>query len=84
MIIGVPKEIKAHEHRVGMVPHSVKELVNIGHVVIVQRAAGAGIGVSDYDYISAGAKNLSLRQKCVMAQWLLMIKEVYLEIKHDN
>ncbi len=56
MIIGVPKEIKPHEHRVGIVPHSVKELVNRGHQVLVQTKAGDGIGVSDKDYISSGAK----------------------------
>lgn len=56
MKIGVPKEIKTHEYRVGMVPSSVKELVLRGHTVIVQAAAGAGIGVSDQEYIKAGAE----------------------------
>lgn len=55
MIIGVPKEIKTLEHRVGMVPHSVQELVSRGHQVVIQSTAGADIGVSDSDYINAGA-----------------------------
>jgi len=54
-IIGVPKEIKNHEYRVGMVPSSVAEVVQRGHKVIVQKNAGAGIGCSDQDYIDAGA-----------------------------
>lgn len=56
MKIGVPKEIKAHEYRVGMVPNSVKELVSRGHQVIIQSLAGAGVGISDQDYLDAGAE----------------------------
>jgi len=55
MIIGVPKEIKNHEYRVGMVPASVRELVHNGHNVIVEKNAGIGIGFSDEDYRSVGA-----------------------------
>lgn len=55
MLIGVPKEIKNHEYRVGMTPASVRELVHNGHNVIVETSAGVGIGFSDQDYISAGA-----------------------------
>jgi len=55
MKIGVPKEIKIHEYRVGMVPAGVRELVNAGHSVVVQSGAGAGIGFGDADYKSAGA-----------------------------
>ncbi|PKF62990.1 alanine dehydrogenase [Psychromonas sp. psych-6C06] len=55
MLIGVPKEIKNHEYRVGMVPASVRELVHNGHEVIVQQDAGIGVGFSDQDYIDAGA-----------------------------
>jgi alanine dehydrogenase len=58
MIIGVPKEIKNHEYRVGMIPASVRELISNGHQVIVETAAGAGIGFSDDDYISVGASIL--------------------------
>jgi len=56
MRIGVPKEIKIHEYRVGLVPASVRELVAAGHQVLVERAAGSGIGVSDADYKRAGAR----------------------------
>ena len=55
MRIGVPKEIKIHEYRVGLVPASVRELVAAGHQVLVECAAGSGIGVSDADYKKAGA-----------------------------
>lgn len=56
MIIGCPKEIKKQEHRVGLVPSSVKELVAHGHKVIIETNAGAGINFSDEDYINAGAE----------------------------
>ena len=56
MLIGVPKEIKNHEYRVGLVPGSVRELINHGHQVIVQKDAGIGIGFSDEDYTNIGAK----------------------------
>jgi alanine dehydrogenase len=55
MLIGVPKEIKNHEYRIGMVPASVRELVQNGHDVIVEKDGGMGIGFSDQDYIDAGA-----------------------------
>jgi len=55
MLIGVPKEIKNHEYRVGMIPASVRELVQNGHDVIVEKNAGIGIGFSDQDYMAAGA-----------------------------
>jgi alanine dehydrogenase len=56
MRIGVPKEIKVHEYRVGLVPAAVRELTASGHEVMIQSTAGAGIGCSDDDYRSAGAK----------------------------
>jgi alanine dehydrogenase len=59
MRIGVPKEIKNHEYRVGLVPAGVRELVSDGHEVFVQSAAGAGIGVDDAAYQAAGAKILA-------------------------
>ncbi|PSU19894.1 alanine dehydrogenase [Photobacterium kishitanii] len=55
MKIGIPKEIKIHEYRVGMVPASVKEAVLHGHTVYVETNAGVGIGCSDDDYIAVGA-----------------------------
>jgi len=53
--IGVPKEVKVHEYRVGLVPASVRELVHHGHTVVVQSGAGAGIGFTDDVYAAAGA-----------------------------
>ena len=55
MRIGVPKEIKVHEYRVGLVPAAVRELVDGGHQVLVQTGAAAGIGFSDADYQRVGA-----------------------------
>ncbi len=56
MIVGVPKEVKVHEYRVGLVPACVAELVRRGHRVLVERGAGAGIGFGDGDYERAGAQ----------------------------
>jgi len=55
MIIGVPKEIKNHEYRVGLTPTSVHECVAHGHEVLVETNAGNGIGASDQDYQAVGA-----------------------------
>jgi alanine dehydrogenase len=55
MRIGVPKEIKVHEYRVGLTAASVRELTTHGHQVMVQTAAGEGAGISDDEYKSAGA-----------------------------
>jgi alanine dehydrogenase len=54
MKVGVPKEIKDHEYRVGLVPSSVAELVHRGHTVLVERGAGTGAGLGDDDYRAAG------------------------------
>ena len=56
MRIGVPKEVKIHEYRVGLVPGSVRELVLHGHDVTVETQAGAGIGFPDEAYVAAGAR----------------------------
>jgi alanine dehydrogenase len=56
MRIGVPKEIKVHEYRVGMTPSAVREAVHHGHEVLVQKGAGFGIGLFDEQYVAAGAK----------------------------
>ncbi|MEQ8651216.1 MAG: alanine dehydrogenase [Kiloniellales bacterium] len=58
MRVGVPSEIKAQEHRVGLIPASVRELIHHGHEVVVQSDAGAGVGFFDEDYLRAGAKIL--------------------------
>jgi len=56
MLIGVPKEIKNHEYRVGLTPASVRELVHNGHAVLVQSGAGSEIGLEDELYTAAGAE----------------------------
>ena len=56
MLIGVPKEIKVHEYRVGLTPDSVREFTSHGHRVIVESNAGAGISNSDNDYKAVGAE----------------------------
>jgi alanine dehydrogenase len=56
MRVGVPKEIKVHEYRVGLTPASVAELTAAGHEVIVETQAGTGIDFSDQDYVNAGAR----------------------------
>ena len=56
MIVGVPKEIKAQEHRVGLVPASVREFAAHGHKVLIERGAGAGINFTDDDYRVCGAE----------------------------
>ena len=55
MLVGVPKEIKVHEYRVGLTPASVREFVSHDHVVIAESTCGGGIGASDDDYRAAGA-----------------------------
>ncbi|MDP3706411.1 MAG: alanine dehydrogenase [Legionellaceae bacterium] len=55
MLVGVPKEIKSQEYRVGLVPASVKEIVKAGGSVLVEKNAGMGIKITDNEYIAAGA-----------------------------
>ena len=76
MRIGVPKEIKNHEYRVGLVPAGVRELVASGHQVQVQTTAGAGIGVDDAAYVAAGAKIVSSAQEIFDgAELVVKVKE---------
>lgn len=76
MLVGVPKEIKNHEYRVGLTPASVRELTAQGHQVIVERAAGAGIGASDEDYLAAGAQLVaSAVEVFERAQLIVKVKE---------
>jgi alanine dehydrogenase len=56
MRIGVPREIKVHEYRVGLVPAGVRELVAAGHEVIIEKGAGEGVGLLDLQYQVAGAR----------------------------
>ncbi|HDI3205787.1 TPA: alanine dehydrogenase [Vibrio cholerae] len=76
MIIGVPKEIKNHEYRVGMIPASVRELVSHGHQVYVETNAGSGIGFSDDDYIAVGASILpTAADVFAKAEMIVKVKE---------
>lgn len=76
MLIGVPKELKVHEYRVGLVPASVRELVAHGHQVIVEREAGKGIGCADADYETAGAKIAAGAQEIyARAEMIVKVKE---------
>ena len=56
MVIGVPKEIKNNEYRVGIVPAGVEELTREGHQVVIETGAGTGSAISDADYEAAGAQ----------------------------
>lgn len=76
MLIGVPKEIKDHEYRVGATPSGVRELIGAGHQVIVQKNAGAAIDFSDEQYIAAGAKILATAEEIYKkADMILKVKE---------
>jgi len=76
MQIGVPKEIKNHEYRVGLTPSSVRELAAHGHAVLVERGAGAGIGASDDDYRGAGATVASAAAEVFdKAELIVKVKE---------
>jgi len=80
MRIGVPKEIKIHEYRVGLVPAAVRELTSGGHQVLVQTGAGAGIDCSDEDYRNAGA-TIAASADAVFkdSQLVVKVKEPQLE-----
>jgi alanine dehydrogenase len=73
MRIGVPKEIKVHEYRVGLTPESVRRLVALGHQAVVEANAGAGIGASDADYAAAGAQ-IAVTAAEVFARAELVVK----------
>lgn len=76
MIIGVPKEIKTLEHRVGLVPSSVKELVGHGHKVLVETGAGAAINFTDQHYEDVGAKIVSHASEVFeKADMIIKVKE---------
>ena len=76
MIIGVPKEIKVLEHRVGLTPQSVAEFINHGHSVIIETMAGNGIGCSDEDYKAVGASVASSAEEVFLAaEMIVKVKE---------
>lgn len=76
MIIGIPKEIKNNENRVGMTPSGVKELVKHGHKVYVQHTAGEGSGFTDEEYVKAGAEILpTIEATYAAADMIVKVKE---------
>ena len=76
MVIGVPKEIKNNENRVGMTPAGVAELVKRGHTVYVQQTAGNNSGFADEDYVNVGAKLLpTLEEVYAAAEMIVKVKE---------
>ncbi len=75
MIIGVPKEIKDNENRVGIIPGTVKSLTEKGHRVLIETNAGAGSAISDADYVLAGATIVSTAQEAWSAELVVKVKE---------
>ena len=76
MIIGIPKEIKNNENRVGATPAGVKELVKHGHTLYVQHTAGEGSGFSDEEYQAAGATILpTIEDVYAIAEMIIKVKE---------
>ncbi|MDD6019862.1 MAG: alanine dehydrogenase [bacterium] len=76
MIVGVPKEIKNNEFRVGMTPAGVSELIKNGHTVYVQKSAGEGSGFADADYEAVGAKILpTIADVYAIAEMIVKVKE---------
>lgn len=76
MLIGVPKEIKTHEYRVGLTPSSVRELTSRGHHVVIERNAGIGISAGDADYERAGAEVVATPEEIfARAELIVKVKE---------
>ena len=75
MRIGVPKEIKKLEHRVGLTPDSVLELTRLGHEVVVETNAGGGIDMTDAQYEAAGATIAPGAEACWDAELIVKVKE---------
>ena len=76
MIIGVPKEIKNNENRVGLTPAGVKEIIKRGHQVYVQQSAGANSGFADEAYLVAGANLLpTIDEVYAIAEMIVEVKE---------
>ncbi|MBL6591868.1 MAG: alanine dehydrogenase [Flavobacteriaceae bacterium] len=89
MIIGIPKEIKESEYRVGMTPSGVQTLIQNGHSVYVQKTAGHGSGYSDNDYLKVGAKVLKTIEEVYNVSELIIkvkepLKKEYLLIKEGQ
>jgi len=80
MLVGVPKEIKDSEYRVGLVPSTVRELTANGHHVIVEQRAGLGAGLGDADYEAVGAKIVPAADEVyARAELIVKVKEPHAE-----
>ena len=76
MLIGVPKEIKNRENRVGIVPGGVAQLVASGHKVIIQKGAGLGAGIPDEKFTAAGAEIVAKAEDIwSRAEMVMKVKE---------
>src|ERR1700677_1914108 len=75
VIIGVPKEIKTREYRVGMTPAGVRSLTSRGHKVLVERSAGEGSGIKDAEYTAQGATIVPTAADAWGAQLVVKVKE---------
>ncbi len=75
MIIGVPKEIKTREYRVGMTPAGVRSLTSRGHKVLVERGAGEGSGLRDAEYVAQGATIVATAAEAWSAEMVVKVKE---------
>jgi len=75
MRIGVPKEIKKHEYRVGLTPSAVSKYVAEGHELFVETNAGIGTGFTDNDYVQAGATICAVKDTFDKAEMIIKVKE---------
>jgi alanine dehydrogenase len=75
VIIGVPKEIKIREYRVGMTPAGVRSLTARGHKVVVEKSAGEGAGIKDADYVASGAQIVPTAADAWGAEMVVKVKE---------
>ena len=75
MLIGVPKEIKTREYRVGMTPAGVRALMQHGHQVLVEQGAGEGSSIPDELYVRAGAKIVPTAADAWGAEMVVKVKE---------
>lgn len=76
LVVGVPAEIKNHEYRVALTPVGVDELCRAGHMVLIQKGAGLGSGITDQDYLRHGASIISTREEVwARAELIVKVKE---------
>jgi alanine dehydrogenase len=84
MIVGLPKEVKDNEYRVGLVPAGVKSLTNAGHKVLVQQSAGEGSGITDGEYVAAGGQIIDTAAEVwAAAEMIVKVKEP-IPIEYDR